>query len=62
MFLYICFYRVENKSPVAFFQNGALGNPQGSLEEDDIGSLAEQPPQQHFSNSRPYPDLSLGYM
>ncbi|MCI4374588.1 hypothetical protein PGIGA_G00007880 [Pangasianodon gigas] len=43
-------------------QNGVLGSLQGSFEEEGIGGLAAQPPQQHSSDSRPYPDLSLGYM
>ncbi|KAF4088250.1 hypothetical protein AMELA_G00080970 [Ameiurus melas] len=40
-------------------QNGALGDLQGSFEEEGIGGLAAQPPQQHSCDSRPYPDLSL---
>lgn len=43
-------------------QNGALGDLQGSFEEDGIGGLAAQPPQQNSCDSRPHPDLSMGYM
>ncbi|XP_060777774.1 aryl hydrocarbon receptor 1a isoform X2 [Neoarius graeffei] len=43
-------------------QNGALGNLQGSFEEEGIDDLAAQPPQLHFNDSRPHPDLSTGSM
>ncbi|KAM9488452.1 aryl hydrocarbon receptor 1a [Clarias gariepinus] len=42
-------------------QNGALGNLQGSFEEEGIGGPVAHPPQQHSTDSRKYPGY-MGYM